>query len=144
MEWIDLYGKPNASKSTSGKIVLAMDGHETDDSYNVNLAHVDSIAMLGDTISDTTFPKLVDEMDFTDNRMLINNVKSAVDQPRLRKVLDRSRRAEYIPVLSLFIMTSNPPPPLNDSAFMKRIAARHFPDTETHFKDQQAAKDVDA
>lgn len=41
-------------------------------------------------------------------------------------------------------MTSNPPPPLNDSAFMKRIAARYFPDTETHFKDQQAAKDFDA
>jgi hypothetical protein len=32
---------------------------------------------------------------------------------------------------------------LNDSAFMKRIAARYFPDTETHFKDQQTAKDFD-
>lgn len=135
LEWVHLYGKPNASKSTSGKIVLAIDGHENDDNYNVNLAHVDSIARLGDTISDTTFPKLVDEMDFTDNRMLINNVKSAIDQPRLRKVLDKSRRAEYIPALSAFIMTSNPPPPLNDSAFMKRIAGRYFPDAETHFKD---------
>jgi hypothetical protein len=83
-------------------------------------------------------------MDFTDNKLLINNVKSAIDQPRLRKVLERSRRAEYVPALSAFIMTSNPPPPLNDSAFMKRIAARYFPDTETHFKDQQAAKDFDA
>jgi hypothetical protein len=144
LEWLDLYGKPNASKSTSGKIILAIDGHEKADDYNVNIGHVDSTARLGDTISQTTFPKLVDEMDFTDNKMLINNVKSAIDQPRLRKVLDRSRRAEYVPALSAFIMTSNPPPPLNDSAFMKRIAARYFPDTETHFKDQQAAKDFDA
>ena len=33
---------------------------------------------------------------------------------------------------------------MNDAACMKRIAARYFPDTETHFKDQQAAKDFDA
>jgi hypothetical protein len=144
LEWMHLYGKPNASKSTSGRIILAIDGHEKDDDYNVNMGHVDSIPRLGDTISQTTFPKLVDEMDFTDNKMLINNVKSAIDQPRLRKVLDRSRNAEYIPALSAFIMTSNPPPPLNDAAFMKRIAARYFPDTETHFKDQQATKDFDA
>jgi hypothetical protein len=108
------------------------------------MGHVDSIARLGDTISQTRFPKLVDEMDFTDNKTLINNVKYAIDQPRLKKVLDRSRRAEYIPALSAFIMTSNPPPPLNDAAFMKRVAARYFPDTETHFKDQQESKDFDA
>jgi len=113
-----LYGKPNASKSSTGRIILAIDGHEKDDDYNVNMGHVDNIARLGDTISQSTFPKLVDEMDFTDNKVLINNVKSAVDQPRLRMVLDRSRRREYIPALSAFIMTSNPPPPLNDSAFM--------------------------
>ena len=130
LEWMHLYGKPNASKSTSGKIILAIDGHEKDGDYNVNIGHVDSIARLGDTISKTTFPKLVDEMDFTDNRMLINNVKYAIDQPRLRKVLDRSRNAEYIPALSAFIMTSNPPPPLNDAAFMKRAAARYLPDIE--------------
>jgi hypothetical protein len=144
LEWMHLYGKPNASKSTSGRIILAIDAHEKDDDYNVNMGHVDSTARLGDTISQTTFPKLVDEMDFTDNKMLINNVKSAIDQPRLRKILDTSRRAEYIPALSSFIMTSNPPPPLNDAAFMKRIAARYFPDTETHFKDQQASKEFDA
>ncbi|MFL6454622.1 MAG: hypothetical protein ACJ71L_11565, partial [Nitrososphaeraceae archaeon] len=70
LEWMHLYGKLNASKSTSGKIVLAIDGHERDDDYNVNMGHVDSIARLGDTISQTTFPKLVDEMDFTDIRCL--------------------------------------------------------------------------
>jgi hypothetical protein len=144
LEWMYLYGKPNASKSTSGRIALAIDRHHKDDNYNVNLAHVDTIARLGDTISQTTFTKLVDEMDFTDNKVLANNVKSAIDQPRLRKVLDRSRRAEYVPALSPCIMTSNPPPPLNDAALMKRLAARYFPDGETHLKGEQSAKEFDA
>ena len=134
LEWPHLYGKPNASKSTSGRIGLAIDGHEEDDDYNVNMAHVDTTARFGDTISTSTFPKLVDEMDFTDNRLLVNLVKSAVDQPRLRKVLDRSRRPEYIPALSAFIMTINPPPPVSDGALMKRLAARYFPDKEVHLK----------
>ncbi len=68
LEWMDLYGKSNAGKTSSGRIVLAMDGHEQDDDYNVNMAHVDTTARFGDTISVTTFPKLVDEMEFTDNR----------------------------------------------------------------------------
>jgi len=144
LEWLDLYGNPNASKSTSGKIVLAIDGHEKDDNYNVNISHVDTIARLGDTTSKTTFPILVDEMDFTNNKYLVNQVKSAIDQPRLRKVLDRSRRVEHIPALSPLIMTSNPPPPLSDPAFMKRVVARYFHDNETHFKDEQSAKRFDA
>jgi hypothetical protein len=78
LEWLCLHGKPNASKSSSGRIVLAIDGHEKDDDYNVNMAHVDTIARFGDTISVTTFPKLVDEMDFTDNKIFVNLVKSAL------------------------------------------------------------------
>jgi hypothetical protein len=144
LEWLDLYGKPNAGKSTSGRIILAIDGHEQDDDYNVNMAHVDTTARFGDTISVTTFPKVVDEMDFTDNKILVNLVKSAVDQPRLRMVLDRSRRREFIPALSAFIMTSNPPPPIHDGALMKRLTARYFADKETHLKDSQAAKEFDA
>jgi hypothetical protein len=107
------------------------------------MAHVDTTARFGDTISTSTFPKLVDEMDFTDNRGLVNLVKSAVDQARLRKVLDRSRRVEYIPALSAFIMTSNPPPPAHDGALMKRLAARYFPDSETHLKDEKSSKEFD-
>jgi hypothetical protein len=144
LEWMDLHGKPNAGKTTSGRIILAIDGHEKDDDYNVNMAHVDTTARFGDTISVSTFPKLVDEMDFTDNKALINLVKSAVDQPRLRKVLDRSRRVEYIPALSAFIMTSNPPLPVHDGALMKRLAARYFPDSETHLKSEQSAAGFDA
>ena len=118
-----------------------MDGHEQDDDYNVKMAHVDTIARFGDTISTTTFPKLVDEMELTaDNRDLVKLVKSAVDQARLRKVLDRSRRHEYIPALSAFIMTSNTPPPVHDGALMKRLAARYFPDNEIHLKGSPEAK----
>ncbi len=144
LEWLEFYGSPNASKSTLGRVVLGIDGHANDGNYNVNISHVDTIARLGDTIGKTTFPILVDEMDFTDNKYLVNQVKSAIDQPRLRKVLDRSRRVEHIAALSPLIMTSNPPPPLNDAAFMKRVTARYFPAKETRYKDEQCAKDFDA
>ena len=41
-------------------------------------------------------------------------------------VLNWSRRSEYLPALSAFIMTSNPSPPVSDGALMKRLAARNF------------------
>jgi hypothetical protein len=76
LEWLGFYGKPNAGKTSSGRIVLAIDGHEKDDDYNVNMAHVDTTARFGDTISVTTFPKLVDEMEFTDNKDLVSKISS--------------------------------------------------------------------
>jgi hypothetical protein len=144
LEWPLLHGYPNATRTKTGKIGLAIDAREDDDDYDINMAHIDTTPRFGDMISETTFPKLVNEVDFTDNRTLINNVKSAVDQARFRKVLDRSRRAEYVPALSPLFMTGNPPPPFHDGALMKRLACRYHSQNETHFKDEQAAKDFDA
>ena len=61
LEWLFFYGPPNSTKSSSGKIILAFDGHEEDDDYIVSMAQVDTLARMGDTISRTTFPTLADE-----------------------------------------------------------------------------------
>lgn len=143
LEWIQLYGKPNAGKSTSGLVILALDGHETDYEFVINMGHVDSIARLGEAIRETTFPKLIDEIDFTNDPKVVNNVKIAVQQPILRRPLDRYRRGEPIPACSACIMTSNPSPPLHDGAFMKRVVSRYFPDNETHLKDEEQTKEYD-
>lgn len=143
LEWMDLYGKPNASKSTSGKIILAIDGHDKEEEYSVNMGHVDTIARLGETIGATTFPKLVDEMDFNDDKKLVSNVKMAISNTILRIVLDRYRRKETILALSALIMTSNSEPP-KESGFRKRLAIRYFPDNEIHFKDAEDSKKFDA
>jgi hypothetical protein len=144
LEWPYLHGRPNTTKTKTGELVLSADGHQNDHDYNVNMAHIDTTPRFGDTISKTTFPVVVNEVDFTDNKTLRNNVKSAVDQPKFRKVLDTSRRAEYVPALSTFFLTGNPPPPFDDPALMKRLAARYHSQTETHFRNEQAAKDFDA
>jgi hypothetical protein len=139
LEWPHLHGSPNTTKSKSGEYVLSFDGHQHNQDFNVNMAHVDTTPRFGDTISKNTFPVVVNEVDFTDNRVLRNNV----NQPKFRKVLDTSRRAEYVPALSTFFLTGNPPPPYEDAALMKRLATRYHPKNETHFRTEQAAKEFD-
>jgi hypothetical protein len=52
---------------------------------------------------------------------------------------NRASSATPIPALTPIIFTSNYPPPLNDSAFMKRILSRHFPQSETWKDDNPTA-----
>ena len=42
LEWTSFYGSPNSTKTSSSKVVLALDGHENDQDYNVNMQHVRS------------------------------------------------------------------------------------------------------
>lgn len=42
LEWTSFYGIPNSTKASSSKVVLALDGHENDQDYNVNMQHVRS------------------------------------------------------------------------------------------------------
>ena len=92
--WMHNYGSPNASKTSSAKLALALDGHETDDDYIVSMKHVDTLPRMGDTISRTTFPIIADEMELVDKRtgkvnsVITAAIKTAVDQPIFRKVLD--------------------------------------------------------
>ena len=109
------------------------------------MKHVDTLPRMGDTISKTTFPIIADEMELVDKRtgkvnsVITAAIKTAVEQPILRKVLDHNRNSEHIPALSALIMTSNPPPPFEDAALMKRLAVRHFPTNETHSKGSKDA-----
>jgi hypothetical protein len=133
LEFLHFYGDPNSSKSSSGEIVLAFDGHHKDENFIVNMGHVDTPARLGETISQTTFPILVDELDYNDDKRLVNNVKTAVSNTTLRVVLDRFRRKTVIPALSALACTSNTEPS-KEKGFRKRVFVRHFPTKETHFK----------
>jgi Bifunctional DNA primase/polymerase, N-terminal len=145
LAWMHNYGSPNASKTSSAKLALALDGYETNDDYIVSMKHVDTLPRMGDTISRTTFPIIADEMELVDKRtgkvnsVITAAIKTAVDQPILRKVLDHNRNSEHVPALSALIMTSNPPPPFEDAALMKRLAVRHFPTNETHYKGSKEA-----
>ncbi|MGI8720558.1 MAG: hypothetical protein ACR2KF_08560 [Nitrososphaeraceae archaeon] len=131
---IHLYGFSNATKSNTGKLVLALDGHNEDPRFILNYSRVDSVARFGDAISKSTFPVLIDEIKFDDkNNWLINFIKSAIESrtARTKFMYSKSLGAEDIPSLSVPIFTSNPPPPFHDSGYMRRVITRAFPQVES-------------
>ena len=143
LKWLHLYGSPNAGKTNTGKIILALDGHHEDPEYNKKISDIDTIAKLGDTLSHSTFPKLIDEADLSnpDKAWLVNNLKSAIDSKIVRSkfMSSKASNATSIPALTPCIFTSNPSPPFHDSAFMKRILERYFPKSETWNDDNPKA-----
>jgi hypothetical protein len=75
------------------------------------MSNIDTIARLGEAISKTTFPKLVDEVDLSDTdskyNNIINHFKSAIESKILRTKLTRDgSTAISIPSLCPLIMTS--------------------------------------
>ena len=78
LKWLHFYGFPNSTKSNTGKIILGIDGHHDDPDYLLNISRIDTIARLGDILSHSTFPKLVDEVDLNglDKVWLVNSIKS--------------------------------------------------------------------
>jgi hypothetical protein len=144
LKWLHFYGFPNATKSNSGKIGLAIDGHQDDPDFLLNMSRIDTIARLGDVVSHTTFPKLVDEVDLNgiDKAWLINAIKTAIESRIVRSkfMTNRSSISNAIPALSPLILTSNPPPPFYDSGYMRRVIDRNFPKSESYREDDEVAK----
>src|SRR5215475_8354947 len=106
---------------------------------------MDTIARLGDVVSHTTFPKLVDEADLNglDKAWLVNAIKTAIESKIVRSkfMSNRSSTSSGIPALSPLILTSNPPPPFHDSGYMRRVIDRNFPRSESHREDDKVAKE---
>ena len=78
--------------------------------------------------------ELIDKHSGREITNITGAIKSTIDQPVFRKVLDRNRNEDLISALSPLMMTSNPPSPLHNAALMKRLTVRHFPVSETHLK----------
>jgi len=135
LELIHLYGFSNAGKTSTGKIILAFDGHHNDKKYKLHFSRINSEARLGNAISKSTFPILVNEVDLTNekNRWLVDALKSVVEDWIARTKYTANRTStEDIPSLTCLIFTSNPPPPTHDSAYMRRSITRNFTQGESH------------
>jgi hypothetical protein len=143
LEWMHLHGNPNAGKTSSGEIVLAFDGNEKNEDFVLNMKYIDTLARFGDTISDTTFPKIINEVDLTDRYDIVNNIVTAVDAVRFRKVLDRNRIVEHYPGLTPLFLTGNPPPSTKPE-YLKRVRTRNFPAREVHVQTSREALEYKA
>src|SRR5207249_2896926 len=136
--WVQVYGNPNTGKTTSGLIGLGLDGNENNEDFNLNMKHIDSIARFGDTISDTTFPKIINEVDLTERDDIVNNIITAVDAVKFRKTLDRNRNIEYVPGLTPLFLTGNPKAPIKPE-YVKRLRTRYSSAKEVHLPDSSTA-----
>ena len=138
LEWMHLHGNPNAGKTSSGLIGLAFDGNEKNEDFVLNMRYIDTPARFGDTISNTTFPKIINEVDLTDRPDIVNNIVMAVDAVKFRKVLDRNRIVEHCPGLTPLFLTGNPPPSTKPE-YLKRVRTRNFPAREVHLQTSREA-----
>lgn len=129
--WVQSYGNPNTGKTSSGLIGLAMDGNECNEDFNLNMKHIDTLARFGDTISNTTFPKIINEVDLTERDDIVNNIITAVDAVKFRKTLDRNRNSEYSPGLTPLFLTGNPQAPTKPE-YVKRVKTRYSASREVH------------
>ena len=94
LSWLHFYGSPNATKSNTGIIILAVDDHHEDPEIFRKISNIDTVARLGIEVCHTTFPKLIDKANLTSNpdkSWLINNLKSAIDSKIVRSKFMRSR-----------------------------------------------------
>jgi hypothetical protein len=87
----------------------------------------------GDTTSDTTFPKIINEVDLTQRPDIVNHIVTAVDAIKFRKTLDRNRNAEYTPGLT-------PPQATTKLEYVKRVKTRFSTEKEVHFPDSDQVK----
>jgi hypothetical protein len=136
LEWIHLWGWANSGKSSSGEIGLAIDGHEKDGDFNLNMKRIMSDAQFGNIISETTFPKLINELDLIgqDKINIVNNIVIAIDAIVFRKPMDRNGVAtEGSPSFAPLFLTGNPQNP-TISQYVKRVKTRNFPEREVHLQ----------
>jgi hypothetical protein len=147
LNWLVLWGFTNATKSSSGKYALAFDGHHNDPDYVLGSGSIDTVARLGDTISKSTFPKLVDEVDLSSIYMkdIINYMKTAIESKifRTKFINSKDRIGTRILALTPLLLTSNSPPPIHNSAFMRRIIDRNFSQSESCKKTDQMSIDFE-
>src|SRR5437867_7140070 len=143
LKLLHFYGFPNATKTNTAKVILALDGHQEDPRFLLVFSRFDTEARIGEALRHTTFPILVDEMNLSDPKMrwLVDILKSIVESLITRSKFPNSKAGGTIdiPALCLPILVGNPPPPSHDSAYMKRTIVRYFSQSETRKDDDPQA-----
>lgn len=130
MPWLILYGFPDTGKTTLGRIPLCIWAVDNK-MHHKGFTSIDTVARLGQEISQTTLPKLFNEVGaLTDERylFLVEMIKSAVESVIAR---NRFKGNDYEEIASLApcIFTSNYAPP-DEPAFLKRFIPVHITSAE--------------
>ena len=134
MKWLYLDGHTQTSKTTDGTIALAIHRKQK---AKIGLGSVDNIRRLGEAISRSTFPVLIDEVKLNPKIQaeLIEAIKHSVQGETARTRLTLTSKPIHIPALSPCIMTSNHSLPA-DPALRRRFVNFHYPKEDKPTKEE--------
>lgn len=137
LPWLYLYDTTDTGKTTLiTNVVLGLwDKHDKDrdEIHFRGPGHLDSPSKFGNTVSQTTYPVLADEVgallsddskQYHNGNFILDLIKYAVQGKRAR-----SRFDENILALSPLAFTSNSPPP-QDEAYRRRLVAMQYVEKE--------------
>ena len=128
--WLYLYGSSRTGKTTLGDISCAIQGNYLDEKYKIPFTNVDTVAKLGEALSKSTFPLVINESgalsdDSKYYKNLIEMIKTAIEGPIARSKFVHKTIYTAIPSFCACIFTSNSAPP-SDIGFRRRIIAISF------------------
>lgn len=119
LPWLVLEGSAGTGKTILGHIILLL-WNEITESNDISGANFDTVARVGNRISQSTFPILVNEPQGTfQNLQVVDMLKSAIERTTSRgKYINNQYR--NIPSLAPLIFTTNRSPP-NMASFVRRM-----------------------
>jgi hypothetical protein len=141
------HGWSSSGKTSLGKIGLAIWRlhtlkHKGD--FQLGFSNIDNAARLGYVISNSTYPKLINEVGASrekNNRPLLELVKQSVESLHVRgKFVDG--KYQNIPALCKLFMTSNPRPP-DDSGYRSRTTIVHHGKEDVHERRDEETKEFE-
>ena len=140
LPWLMLYGKSKSGKSTLGEISSKIWRLKDSDK---GFSSIDTPARLGQTLSQTTYPVLINEVGVlsTNNNSgkynsIIEMMKSSITGITARSKFVSFSTYTDLPALCSLILTSNYRI-IEDSGFLRRFIIIHFPDVEEKSVEQQ-------
>ena len=139
MKWLYPYGWSNTGKSTLGDICCCVWNRYEDKDATLSFTAVDTKARLGEALSRSTYPLVVNEVaqlnDEHRNKDMVEMIKTAITDLNARKKFVNKTIYTDIPSFSPCILTGNSVPP-SDTGFRRRIIPITFTEKDQYSKDE--------
>lgn len=135
-EWLYLFGRSGSGKTTLGQIILYLWDKPIDGENMVGGTNADNVARLGHHVSESTFPKIINEPAGGFNKdSVVEMIKTAVDSTTARGKY-KGRRYKNVPAFNPIIYTSNHFLP-SDDALLTRLNVISFNHNERKGKEEK-------
>ncbi len=139
MKWLHLFGFTTAAKTTMGRIGLAI-WRSNDGNQEFSFQNMNTSARLGQVLSQSTFPILINEVGGLNDEKyidIVEMIKNATESKNARGKFTHKNRYNNIPALSACILTGNFPPPF-DAAYNRKVLPIYFSQNDKHTDEKES------